>query len=170
MHWAQYYTGRNDITSQSKEKNYAYNFFRPRRRFWISSPWFFTSHSQTFSLPTWNAILYQQFMLKPENESFYINLQFWSVLFKRGIFQGDPLSPVIFLMVFNPIIELLQKEIKHGFDLEGDKCITLPYFCLITTNKKTHQRIMDLINSEIQSQGMKPKHWMPIFLNNIRNA
>ena len=49
---------------------------------------------------------------------------------------------------------------KHGFDLEGKKCITLPYaddFCLITTNKKTHQRIMDLINSRIQSLGMKLK-------------
>ena len=80
--------------------------------------------------------------------------------FKRGVFQGDPLSPIIFLMVFNPIIELLQREMKHGFDLEGEKCITLPYvddFCLITTNKKTHQRIMDLINSRIQSLGMKLK-------------
>ena len=30
--------------------------------------------------------------------------------FKRGVFQGDPLSPIIFLMVFNPIIELLQSK------------------------------------------------------------
>ena len=52
--------------------------------------------------------------------------------FKRGVFQGDPLSPIIFLMVFNPIIEELQRELKHGFDLETEKCITLPYaddFC-----------------------------------------
>ena len=27
--------------------------------------------------------------------------------FKRGVFQGYPLSPIIFLMVFNPIIEFL---------------------------------------------------------------
>ena len=28
--------------------------------------------------------------------------------FKKGVFQGDPLSPIIFLMVFNPIIEFQQ--------------------------------------------------------------
>ena len=90
--------------------------------------------------------------------------------FKRGIFQGDPLSPVIFLMVLNPIIELLQKEIKHGFDLEGDKCITLPYFCLITTNKKTPENYgPDKLKNTIPGHETETLK-MPIFLNNIRNA
>ena len=69
--------------------------------------------------------------------------------FKRGVFQGDPLSPIIFLMVFNTIIELLQNE--TWVRVRPDD------FCLITTNKKTHQRFMDLINSRIQSLGMKLK-------------
>ena len=28
--------------------------------------------------------------------------------FRRGVFQGDPISPILFLMVFNPIILDLQ--------------------------------------------------------------
>ena len=80
--------------------------------------------------------------------------------FKRGVFQGDPLSPIIFLMVFNPIIEFLQSEIKHGFTSINSQTITLPYaddFCLITNNVRTHQRLMDEINSKILSMGMKLK-------------
>ena len=80
--------------------------------------------------------------------------------FRKGVFQGDPLSPIIFLMVFNPIIEFLQSEAHHGYDLDGKKIITLPYaddFCLITTNKRTHQRLMNLIDSKIRSMGMKLK-------------
>ena len=80
--------------------------------------------------------------------------------FRPGVFQGDPLSPIIFLMVFNPIIEFLQAESRHGFNLEGENFITLPYaddFCLITTNKRTHQRLMNAIDSKIRSMGMKLK-------------
>jgi hypothetical protein len=29
--------------------------------------------------------------------------------FCKGVFQGDPLSPIIFLMCFNPIIEKLKE-------------------------------------------------------------
>ena len=76
--------------------------------------------------------------------------------FKRGVFQGDPISPIIFIMVFNPLIEFLQSETGSGYDFEGH--ITLPYaddFCLITTNKLTHQRIMNQKDSEVMSMGMK---------------
>jgi len=45
--------------------------------------------------------------------------------FKRGVFQDDPLSPIIFLMVFNPIIEFPQSKNDCGFNLNGDKIITL---------------------------------------------
>ena len=85
--------------------------------------------------------------------------------FKRGVFQGDPLSPTIFLMVFNPVLQHLQSlEDKYGYKLHTENktssFITLPYaddFCLITTNLRTHQNIINMINKNINSMGMKLK-------------
>ncbi len=66
--------------------------------------------------------------------------------FRRGVFQGDPLSPIIFLAVFDPIIQHLKlKEETHGYDLEGKRYITLPFaddFCLLTSDKRKHQKLM----------------------------
>ena len=48
----------------------------------------------------------------------------FDTIIKRGVFQGDPLSPIIFLIVF---IEFLQSKNDCGFNLNGEKIITLPY-------------------------------------------
>ena len=85
--------------------------------------------------------------------------------FNRGVFQGDPLSPVIFLMVFNPVLlHLKSLEEKFGYKLHTDTAdishITLPYaddFCLITTHKTSHQNIINAIHSNISSMGMRLK-------------
>ena len=82
--------------------------------------------------------------------------------FKRGVFQGDPVSPVIFLMAFNPVLlHLKLQQETIGYKLNNNASIvTLPYaddFCLITTHKNTHQRTIDTINSHINSMGMKLK-------------
>ncbi len=85
--------------------------------------------------------------------------------FCHGVFQGDPLSPTIFLMVFNPVLlKLKNMEEKFGYKLHSDdkstSIITLPYaddFCLITFNKRSHQNIINDIFSNINSMGMKLK-------------
>ena len=110
----------------------------------------------------------------PENISNYVlnlysNLQQgvvfqqWSsdqFKFTKGVFQGDPLSPIVFLICFNSIIEKLKQESKFGYDLNGTKYITTPFaddFNLITTNKRTHHRLINNINSWINSMGLKLK-------------
>ena len=80
--------------------------------------------------------------------------------FRKGVFQGDPLSPIIFLIVFNPLIERLQQEVKFGFQLQNMSYITTPFaddFNIITTNRRTHQRIINLIDNCCKSMGLKLK-------------
>ena len=82
--------------------------------------------------------------------------------FKKGVFQGDPLSPVIFLTCFNPILEYLcgLRE-RHGYDLNGTKITTTPYaddFNLISNNKRNHQKVISQLHEYCQSMGfiLKP--------------
>ena len=78
--------------------------------------------------------------------------------FKRSVFQGDPWSPILFLMVFNPIVQYIKThEEKSGYSLNGFKYITLPFaddFCLISTNKLTHQRLIHDINEKLISMNL----------------
>ena len=81
--------------------------------------------------------------------------------FQKGVFQGDPLSPVIFLACFNPLLEYLTSiKTKHGYNLNGDKVISTPYaddFNLISNNKRNHQKIISQLNSHCQSMGLSLK-------------
>ena len=60
---------------------------------------------------------------------------------KRGATQGDPYSPIVFLMAFEPILDYLYSKKSSGYNLINEDIIRLPYaddFCLITTNKRSH--------------------------------
>ena len=75
----------------------------------------------------------------------------------KGTFQGDPLSPIIFNMVFNPLLQYLESIEKSGYKLGGKHFITLPYaddFTLITNDKRRHQKLMDDINRKIKDMGL----------------
>ena len=80
--------------------------------------------------------------------------------FAKGVFQGDPLSPILFIWIFNPIINSIQEDPKLGITIKGHTIATLPFaddFCLITTNKRTHQKAIDTISNRITSMGLKLK-------------
>jgi len=73
--------------------------------------------------------------------------------------QGDTLSPVLFLLVINPIIMYLQHvEIKHGYRLknpdsgEVKNFISTPFaddFNLITRDPRSHDRILRNVLSKL---------------------
>ena len=49
--------------------------------------------------------------------------------FQRGVFQGDTLSPMVFLLVFNPLLQLaesLNRPCGYAFQLPVPNCDSLP--------------------------------------------
>ena len=67
---------------------------------------------------------------------------------------------MIFLLVFNPILQKLQENSHKGYKLGDISHVTTPYaddFCLISTNLKSHQKLINEIHSQITSMGMKLK-------------
>ena len=96
----------------------------------------------------------------PDNVKHYINNLYSNIngsvvgpdwkserfVFKRGVFQGDPLSPTIFICVFNPLLEYILSERKHGYKLDSNtSVISTPFaddFNIITSNSRSHQRIL----------------------------
>ena len=64
-------------------------------------------------------------------------------------------------MVFNPIVQHLKSiEDKYGYNLDGCRYITLPFaddFCLITTDKRHHQKIMNEIHSITKTMNLTLK-------------
>ena len=80
--------------------------------------------------------------------------------FKKGVTQGDPMSAIIFILAFQPIIDHLRKNDKFGVMINGKRVITLPYaddFCLITTDMRAHKRLISEIHCHINSMGMSLK-------------
>ena len=91
-----------------------------------------------------------------------------SELFKflKGVFQGDPFSGIIFLIIFNPLIEYIKHHSKtHGYQLstidKGVKSVvTTPFaddFNVITQNKNMHQKLITDIAEKIKSMGLELK-------------
>ena len=82
--------------------------------------------------------------------------------FLKGVFQGDPLSGVIFLIIFNPIIEYIKchKE-KNGYQLttktDATFVNTTPFaddFNVISRNIRQHQALVTDVENKLQSMGL----------------
>ena len=78
--------------------------------------------------------------------------------FLKGIYQGDPYSSSIFLMVFQPLIDVIMsfKE-SHGYQLGGTKMISTPFaddFDLSSNHVKKHQNLMLDIQKKAESMGL----------------
>ncbi len=78
--------------------------------------------------------------------------------FQRGVFQGDPLSPTIFITVFNPLLEYLKSESKHGYKLNNNtNVISTPFaddFNVITSHSRAHQRILKNVERFAKSMNL----------------
>ena len=67
------------------------------------------------------------------------------------------MSPILFLMAFQPILDHLGSKLSNGANLGDHKVITLPFaddFCFLTTNKRTQQLLIDDIKAKIESMGL----------------
>ena len=81
---------------------------------------------------------------------------------KIGVFQGDTLSPALFLMVINPILKWIQHSAHHGYYFRDRPIITLAfadYLTLCLENKRTAQRQLLEVDNATKSVGLtlKPK-------------
>ena len=80
--------------------------------------------------------------------------------FKKGVYQGDPLSPIVFLIIFNPLIERLMQEDSFGYKINDHSYLSTPFaddFNLITSNKMTHQRLINMLSKYCETMGLTLK-------------
>ena len=72
--------------------------------------------------------------------------------FLKGVFQCDPLSGTIFLIVFNPLIEYIKTHKNtQGYKLGNTPIITTPFaddFNLISNNNVKHRKLVADIESK----------------------
>ena len=78
--------------------------------------------------------------------------------FLKGIFQGDPYSPSIFLVIFQPLIDFIQShKNSHGYQLGNCKVLTTPFaddFDLISNNFPRHQKLQVEVQKKAESMGL----------------
>ena len=78
--------------------------------------------------------------------------------FLKGIFQGDPYSPSIFLVIFQPLIDfiMLHKD-SYGYQLGKCKVLSTPFaddFDLVTNDTRRHQKLQLDVQKKAESMGL----------------
>ena len=82
--------------------------------------------------------------------------------FLKGVFQGDPFSGVIFLVVFNPLLEYIkQHKETHGYELKTKTCAkfvnTTPFaddFNIMSRNSTKHDALVKDVENKLVSMGL----------------
>ena len=70
------------------------------------------------------------------------------------------ISPIIFSWHLIQLYKATKQKQDLGFEINGERIIMLPYiddFCIITTNKLKHQKLVDQIEENTISIGLKLK-------------
>ena len=110
----------------------------------------------------------------PEKEIHYINNLYrqlqgkvvnkeWSsdiFTFLKGVFQGDPYSAIIFLMVFQPLLDFLLKHKSHSYKLGNHQVVTLLFaddFEVISNHQTKHQQMVLEVQAKAESIGLEFK-------------
>ena len=79
---------------------------------------------------------------------------------KCGVFQGDTLSPILFLIAINPILKFLETKKRFGYKFRGNSINTLAYaddISLIFSNQRSAQRLLNEIDTLFTKMGLQLK-------------
>ena len=71
---------------------------------------------------------------------------------RTGVFQGDTMSPTLFLLVFSQCLKYLETEKSHGIAFKEEPVVSLAFaddLTLICKNPKSAQRIMTNLSSKM---------------------
>ena len=81
--------------------------------------------------------------------------------FKSGLMQGHPLSPALFIMAFNPILDWILSLEVRGFHLSDSCSVNCLAFCddvtIISSDKRFHQKLINELNVKLRSMGLHLK-------------
>ena len=75
----------------------------------------------------------------------------------RGVFQGDTLSPTIFVTLFNQILLYLRTEKHHGVCIKDEQISALAFaddLTIVCNNARSAQRILNAVSSKLESNGL----------------
>ena len=80
---------------------------------------------------------------------------------QKGVFQGDTLSPTLFLAVFEHVLRYLESERDHGIAIKQEKIISLAFaddLTVVVKDARSTQRILNKLDSYARAIGL---HFKP---------